>query len=480
MSATTSKAKSTAATFKHEKLDLEAREIRVLRIQPRQTFRQPIACELKHIVLPDDSTTKGHDGLSSVFTTLSYTWGKPSTVAPRSVLINGQNFQVRQNLHDFLDRASRSRSRVDEWIWIDQICIDQGNSKERNHQVAQMARIYQASTRTYVWLGTGFDGSNHLVAALSSMTRDGIGPRPLPSRVAAACRQLAHLGYWNRLWICQEVVLSAEIDLLLGPETIPWDTLATFWTTHGTSIIKASPGSFQGFQVITELIEARSGRSRGRMSWPDLIKLTAHRKCQEPSDRVYGLNGMVSPGLAVEVDYQRSPEDLFLLTIATASKDLPLAQWYSWFIYRSSTIEWRHYFTEAPSAAPVLPNLKTEEGYTGFASLLAQLWPALDRKHINTPLPSKYDIATVEGLLYIGRARERLAGVKWDGWRRPLEIPDLASYYGPLYVDAPGLHHSMNKDKLILRPSERARFGLPFRPYTAADRLDEQERYSRN
>ncbi|OCK72905.1 heterokaryon incompatibility, partial [Lepidopterella palustris CBS 459.81] len=134
------------------------------------------------------------------FTTLSYTWGKPSPIQ-RAVLIHGQMLEVRQNLHDFLDSASKAGSRIDEWLWIDQICIDQGNSRERNHQVAQMARIYQSSTRTLVWLGTGFDGSSRLIAAFNATDTRRIGPQ-----IAAACRQLSQLSYWSRLWICQEVV----------------------------------------------------------------------------------------------------------------------------------------------------------------------------------------------------------------------------------------------------------------------------------
>jgi hypothetical protein len=38
-------------------------------------------------------------------------------------------------------------------MWIDAICIDQSNLKERSFQVKQMRKIYHQAIRTVIWLG---------------------------------------------------------------------------------------------------------------------------------------------------------------------------------------------------------------------------------------------------------------------------------------------------------------------------------------
>jgi hypothetical protein len=471
MSIATSNNTSNVQPFKYKQLNLKENEIRVIRILPRQTVRQPICCELKHTSLTNE---RGHGW--TPFTTLSYTWGPPS-LNQRTVLISGQKLLVRQNLHDFLDRASKASSRIDEWLWIDQICINQDNSRERNHQVAQMARIYQSSARTLVWLGTGFDGSSRLMAAFNATDTLRIGPQ-----IAAACRQLAQLSYWTRLWICQEVVLSRELFILIGNALIAWDIFADFWVENSTAIeahIQASSGNWQGLRILTELIESRRGREKA-VNWLDLMQLTAHRKCKEPFDRVYGLNGMVSAGFAVDVDYARSAEDLFVLTAVTAAKDLPLVDWYSWFVCAASKAEWLCSFTEAPVVPNIREHLQALEVHWKLRKFMLQLWQAIDRRHITRPLPLWYDVSRPEGLLCLGKARQRLKGVVWEGWKKPSEVEDCDARYGPAYVDSEGFHWSLEKDRLLLKPDVRERFGLPYRPYTDADRRMEQERYSRN
>ncbi|KAI3579715.1 heterokaryon incompatibility, partial [Fusarium oxysporum f. sp. albedinis] len=41
------------------------------------------------------------------------------------------------------------------FLWIDQICINQSDIDERNHQVPIMGNIYRKAYRVFVWLGTG-------------------------------------------------------------------------------------------------------------------------------------------------------------------------------------------------------------------------------------------------------------------------------------------------------------------------------------
>jgi hypothetical protein len=47
-------------------------------------------------------------------------------------------------------------------IWVDQISINQSDNDEKNEQVANMYRIYQAAIDVIIWLGPAADGSDEL------------------------------------------------------------------------------------------------------------------------------------------------------------------------------------------------------------------------------------------------------------------------------------------------------------------------------
>jgi Heterokaryon incompatibility protein (HET) len=110
------------------------------------------------------------------------------------VLINGNELCIGRNLHQFLQRyreasylsrgnlredencwkrhsdreyvLEEERGRASEYIWIDQICIDQNANVERNRQVHWMGQIYRRADYVIAWLGEHPDAE----AYLQSMT----------------------------------------------------------------------------------------------------------------------------------------------------------------------------------------------------------------------------------------------------------------------------------------------------------------------
>jgi len=82
------------------------------------------------------------------FEALSYCWGDRSADEP-GIYIDGQSLSVTKDLHSALLRL---RQR-DKPIWIDAICINQGDTTERTQQVRQMHEIYGSASLVIVWLG---------------------------------------------------------------------------------------------------------------------------------------------------------------------------------------------------------------------------------------------------------------------------------------------------------------------------------------
>ncbi|MCJ1315427.1 hypothetical protein MMC15_000746 [Xylographa vitiligo] len=126
--------------FQYQPLD--ANEIRLLRPVSRPS--QSLSFEIVHVSL----LSKPH------YAALSYTWG--AHIDDHSIMLNGQNIPVRQNLHDALQQIQSSKL-VDQYLWIDAICINQGVNKdalnECSGQITLMKQIYEQAAKILVWLG---------------------------------------------------------------------------------------------------------------------------------------------------------------------------------------------------------------------------------------------------------------------------------------------------------------------------------------
>lgn len=226
-----------------------------------------IQCELQ---IHDLETTPEYQALS-------YEWGPPDH--KRCILINGSSFRIRQNLWQFLDMF-RGSDHNTGFLWIDQLCIDQSDDLERNHQVQMMSEIYSSAARVIAWLGPNdyvrlsiehairrhpnCQSTNAAISGLERAPEDFCEPHPchaclrmelIPRDVAyyqplspvlgnfrrkapiwsyptrselKLCREtnsedfkyqprdITELSYWTRVWIVQELRLAREVIFFLG------------------------------------------------------------------------------------------------------------------------------------------------------------------------------------------------------------------------------------------------------------------------
>ena len=124
--------------FPYRPLRTSPIEIRLVLINPG-SFSAPLHCNLEYALLDDKPK----------FEALSYVWGDPNDRLP--IWLDGKRFNVTRNLESAL-RHMRQEDTV-RMFWIDAICINQSDVKERGQQVQSMAKIYQTAIQTTVWLG---------------------------------------------------------------------------------------------------------------------------------------------------------------------------------------------------------------------------------------------------------------------------------------------------------------------------------------
>ena len=125
-------------------LDLRTGDIRLVRLLPGK-LNTEICCEL--------FKTNPRD--RPAYRALSYAWQESriqsSDKETRQLTVNGKHLKVKANL--WLALAHLRSSTNSLVIWIDSLCIDQANTKERNHQVGHMREIFRGASEVLIWLG---------------------------------------------------------------------------------------------------------------------------------------------------------------------------------------------------------------------------------------------------------------------------------------------------------------------------------------
>ncbi|KAJ0114821.1 hypothetical protein J7T55_004563 [Diaporthe amygdali] len=118
-----------------------SRKIRVLKLE-RGDWDDVIRCSLDVVNLNASSKPE--------FEAISYVWGGGSE-SPPHILVNGRMCNVHVNLLAAI-RHFRSTTST-RTLWVDAICINQNDVKERNRQVGIMGIIYRQCKRVLIWLG---------------------------------------------------------------------------------------------------------------------------------------------------------------------------------------------------------------------------------------------------------------------------------------------------------------------------------------
>ncbi|KAL8978794.1 MAG: hypothetical protein Q9205_005715 [Flavoplaca limonia] len=142
--------------FIYRPLDQERREIRLV-----QLSRELLVANNGKSVPSLRMHHASFDGeYLPLYTALSYTWG---TGLEGVALIEyeempAREVQVSTNLLDALCHFARLSDQTLETVrrvfWIDQLCINQKNKGEKNHQVGMMTEIFAQAKMTNVWLGS--------------------------------------------------------------------------------------------------------------------------------------------------------------------------------------------------------------------------------------------------------------------------------------------------------------------------------------
>jgi Heterokaryon incompatibility protein (HET) len=232
---------------------------------------------------------------------LSYTWGDPSAEL-RSVWINGNPFKVTSNLFSALQRLRTSLPSGEKYrfLWVDSLCIDQENNKDRNHQVSNMGKIYQQAALVLVWLGEQSQDSDQAidfiekVHALSKHKVSGHytyhGSEHYTAPEWKAMDSLFRREYWERTWIIQEIQLAKNVLIHCGDGAFNWAAGGAFYDfLHSDRYLETDPGNITLKQSVMQspaiqLLESTLVFQKRDMTLKQLLYRHEQSKCRESRD----------------------------------------------------------------------------------------------------------------------------------------------------------------------------------------------------
>lgn len=299
-------------TFEYQPLDPDQATLIRVFVLHGGSGDVPIRGSIIHV----DSKT-----FSSKYEALSYEWKEASDDDP-VILASDCNFRIRKNLYDALIQLRLVDK--DRYIWIDALCINQGNHLERNRQVHMMQKIYKRASRVIIWLGSAKDDSDLAMDLLHMMETSRIDERQIVesqdlNRVAwrAALLALCQRSYWYRVWIMQEICLAPEYIVHCGSKSIP----GTVFDESIKSLSRSRDNDDAWHDALKETLAIRHitifryWAQRGyrfRLGQCMDICLDSFI-ATEPRDFIYGIRGLVSDCGNDELvpDYQKSLKRVF-------------------------------------------------------------------------------------------------------------------------------------------------------------------------
>lgn len=263
------------------------------------------------------------------FNAISYTWGDATNLAPIS-LKHGASHQVlmiTQNCEAALKQAWGYDRNA--WYWVDSICINQRNPREKEYQIPLMGHIYGKAEHVLACIGQHADGSQELYHFIDLLSRDesiSLAQQPriresIVSNVWDKSSQsyetivsvftwliaLLSRSYFTRVWVFQELHLAKRVSFACGPDFFsskelcglsrcnpPWED---YWSLDEKYRSVPVPRDYwlRSLPPTRELLEAAASSGTELMSFKHVLDCVydAALQCRDTVDKVLGILAVV-------------------------------------------------------------------------------------------------------------------------------------------------------------------------------------------
>ncbi|KAH7131240.1 heterokaryon incompatibility protein-domain-containing protein [Dactylonectria macrodidyma] len=338
---------------------------RLLVIEPAENTAadqnpSPLTCRLEHRQL---------DGSSVDYEAISYIWGTED--ATHQITIDGKSFSIRPHLLSIL-LALRlpNQSRT---VWVDAVCINQRDVRERNHQVLQMNAVYAQARQVNVWLGEADECTLRGIRFLELLHAEAYENRSGPPAVVGSTFQrfgaaaktptkrvwldtlaayndyfapilslledpavvdgmdeaikLLSRPWWRRMWTLQESVLCPTTVCWCGHYTFP---IHLFYSLSYFTYFSVNFDEWRGkplhdnisLRAVWRAADLTQHMARkGHIGLSLALDSTWSRACSDPRDKVIGLLGLIGPHVALAPQYSWPVHKVYRVAMRAALVD---------------------------------------------------------------------------------------------------------------------------------------------------------------
>jgi hypothetical protein len=332
-----------------------SKQFRLLSFQPSST-NTLIDCQLDVYDIAD----------SLPYYAISYHYGDPSAVD--TILVDGQETQVNRNCWHALNQV-RAQSRAGHF-WVDSVCINQSDVKEKSLQVHRIAAIFSGADEVWACFGPASGDSDFLLNKLSSFPAedpaftvdtpfaersDDLQRRTVNwmislgndfGRFASALKTFGARPFFSRMWIYQEVFLASNMKMLFGAQAANMQALQDVTKVCSSLMMSYRPQSEYDYKdaqlELNELLRSHDLLVRvGHDSDLSALRLLVHQlqprdrtgkavdfgdvqgivqvqeavqrlQCQDPRDKIFAIISMFGSSCTIMPDFGISCFELAL------------------------------------------------------------------------------------------------------------------------------------------------------------------------
>jgi Heterokaryon incompatibility protein (HET) len=335
------------ARFAYSPLDRAiASSFRVVTLLPGE-YHTPLSCTLSH---------EDWRNPAAAYESVSYSWG--DRLHTKNIHLNGHPFAVTANLESALRHLRHEHPGRLRRLWVDAICINQGDNQERSQQVRQMYHIYNQAEQVIVWLGDANVSSCRALTFLNeslapcfesvgfSFTDEqaNIASRfweewdegdnemkrwkaidhlvaPRHAKIWSSVAALLCRPWWSRAWTVQELISAQKATVVCGKQSLPWPlldmTVQMMLREIKIEVLYSARKKDLFCNAVDDaysFVYERSHRiSNGTdpLDFVMLMQLTRYRGCQDPRDKVFSVLSLLSE------NFQASFSAGYLQTVET-------------------------------------------------------------------------------------------------------------------------------------------------------------------
>ncbi|OAK95978.1 hypothetical protein IQ06DRAFT_258054 [Phaeosphaeriaceae sp. SRC1lsM3a] len=220
-----------ANEYLYGKLSDPTTEIRLLVLLP-DIRAEPLRCRIK---TSKPISVYSVDETRSPYAAVSYTWATEDGDASKTQRIHicsGDDreqwayLDVTANCEHALQQLRDEHS--ERVVWIDSVCINQKDLKERNMQVSGMDFIFMCATHVDICIPASSKDFRKALMLLEhrsdihrNIERRGDDGHSYP--YIDQLTRLFSLRYFSRVWVVQEVVLASKVFLHVGSVVVPFE-----------------------------------------------------------------------------------------------------------------------------------------------------------------------------------------------------------------------------------------------------------------